>query len=112
MYEMEGALPGCVTLGRQLPGKPGVARRPPVPSTRVKCQVSRLFPRPGVAPGWFPFPTVKVFLLLSRRSRKSLRQFILSFSLSTRYPQNAGGYPHVTAVIHRLMHNSSTGYLT
>ncbi len=74
--------------------------------------VSRLPTRPGVAPGWFPFPTVKVFLLLSRRTRKSLEEFISSFSLSTRFPQNTRSYPHVTAVIHRLMHRSSTGYAT
>ena len=54
--------------------------------------VSRLPARPGVAPGRFPFPTVKVFLLLSPPSRRS--------------------YPQVTAVIHRLMHSSSTGYAT
>ncbi len=46
MYEMEGALPGCVSLGRRLPGKPGAARRPPVPSTRLKCR----FPDPPDVP--------------------------------------------------------------
>ena len=38
MYEMEGAMPGSVALGRQLPGKPGATRRPPVPDTRVTCR--------------------------------------------------------------------------
>ena len=28
--------------------------------------------------------------------------------MSTRCPQNAAGYPHVTSVIHRPMHNTST----
>jgi hypothetical protein len=31
------------------------------------------------------------------------------FSRSTRCPQNADSYPHVAAVVHRLMHSSSTG---
>ena len=29
--------------------------------------------------------------------------------MSTYYPQNSAGYPHITVVIHRLMHNPSTG---
>jgi hypothetical protein len=74
--------------------------------------VSRLLTRPGVAPRRFPFPAVRVFLLLSWRTRKSLGEFISSFSLSTCFPQNARSYPHVTVVIHRLMHRSSTGYAT
>ncbi len=65
MYEMEGALPGCVA-----PGSP-VARltrhyAPPAGTGNPRdVPVSRYFPRPGVAPRRFPFPTVKVFLLLS-----------------------------------------------
>ena len=110
MYEMEGALPGSVTLGSPVARQ--TRRHAPPASTRYprEVPVSRYLPRPGVAPGWFPFPTVRVFLLLSPPSCKGLREFILSFSLSTRYPQKANGYPHVTAVIHRLMHSSSTGY--
>ncbi len=103
MYEMEGALPGCATLGRQLPGKPGVAGRPAGTKYPREVPVSRLIARPGVAPGWFPFPTVRVFLLLFPGSRKSLRQFILSFPLSTRNPQTDSGYPPVyTQLIHKL----------
>ena len=110
MYEMEGALPGSVA-----PGSP-VARqtRRHAPPAGIRdprdVPVSRYFPCPGVSPGRFPFPTVKVFLLLSPPSRKSLREFTLSFFQSTRYPQNIDGYPHVATVIHRLMHSSSTGY--
>src|SRR6266704_5247302 len=65
MYEMEGALPGRVA-----PGSP-VARltrhhAPPAGTGNPRdVPVSRYFPRPGVAPRRFPFPTVKVFLLLS-----------------------------------------------
>jgi hypothetical protein len=83
MYEMEGAVPGCVA-----PGSP-VARltrhyAPPAGTGNPRdVPVSRYFPRPGVAPGRFPFPTVKVFLLLSPPSRKSPREFILGFSAST-----------------------------
>jgi hypothetical protein len=92
MYEMEGAPP------------PAGARYP------LEVPVSRSLPRSGIAPGWFPFPTVKVFLLLSPPMRKSLPQFIPDFLPVPRYPQENPGYPHVTAVIHRLMHSSSTRY--
>ena len=83
MYELEGAVPGCVA-----PGSP-VARitryhAPPAGTGNPRdVPVSRYFPRPGVAPRRFPFPTVKVFLLLSPPSRKSPREFILGFSAST-----------------------------
>jgi hypothetical protein len=103
MYEMEGASPGCATLGRQLPGKPGVAYHSAGTEYPREDPVSRFIPRPGVTPGWFPFPTEKVFLLLFPGSRKSLRQFILSFSLSTRDPQTNSGYPPAyTQLIHKL----------
>ncbi len=32
------------------------------------------------------------------------------FPLSTQYPQNAGSYPHLAAVIHWFIHSPSTGY--
>ena len=64
MYEMEGAPP------------PAGARYP------REMPVSRYLPRSGITPGRFPFPTVKIFLLLSPRMRKSLRPFILNFSPS------------------------------
>ncbi len=90
MYEMKGALPGCAApdppvawLPRRR-GPPAGARHP------RELPVPRLSPCPGVAPGWCPFPTVKVFLLPSRWSRKSLREFILGFfcvhTLSTECP--------------------------
>jgi hypothetical protein len=83
MYEMEGALPG-----RVIPGSP-VARltrhhAPPAGTGNPRdVLVSQYFPRPEVAPGRFPFPTVRIFLLLSSSSRKSPREFILGFSEST-----------------------------
>ena len=61
------------------PGLPGATRRPPVPSTRGKYRFPGLSRVPGEAPGWCSFPAVKVFLRPPRPSRKSLREFILSF---------------------------------
>ena len=83
MYEMEGALPSCATPS------PPVARQtlrhaPPAGTGYPReVLVSRRFPRPGDSPGRFPFPTVKHFYCLPPSSRKSLREFILSFFLST-----------------------------
>jgi len=79
MYEMKGALSGRAAPDRPVARLPR-HRAPPAGTKRPREQpVSRPFPCPGVAPGWCPFPTVKVFLLPSRWSRKSLREFILSF---------------------------------
>lgn len=110
MYEMKGAL-----SGRALPARPVARlprrRAPPAGAKHpLEPPVSRLFPCPGVAPGWCPFPTVKVFLLPSLWSRKSLREFIFSFfrvhTLSTECrPLSAchNGYPPAyTQHIHRL----------
>src|SRR6185437_3818359 len=108
MYEMEGAPPGYVAPGSPVAWQTRHYAPPAGTGNPRDVPVSRYFPRPGVAPRRFPFPTVKVFLLLSPPSRKSPREFISSFSASTRYPQNIGGYPHVGMVIHRLMHSSST----
>jgi len=87
MYEMEGASPGSSRQASRLPVPPGVTRRPPVPDTRVKCRFPGAYPRSGDNPGRFPFPTVKVFLLLSSRLRKGpppiFWQFTLSFFPST-----------------------------
>ena len=114
MYEMEGASSGLAAPGR--PVTRPTRRRAPPAARRYgyphEVPVSRLLPRPGVAPGWFPFPTVKYFYCFLRRSRKGVRQFISSFFLSTRCPQNDDGCPHMTVVIHRHMHSSSTGYPT
>jgi len=107
MYEMKGALSGRAApdppvawLPRHR-APPAGAKHPPEPP------VSRLFPCPGVTPGWCPFPTVKLFLLPSRWPRKSLRESILSFSLSTHCPQNADGYPPAYAqAIHKFIHRS------
>ena len=112
MYEMEGASPGYVALGSPVARFTWRHAPPAGPEFPRDVPVSQYFPRPGVTPGRFPFPTVKVFLLLSPPSRKGLREFILGFFVSTRYPQKAHGCPHVASVIHRLMHSSSTSYPT
>ena|SRR6516165_1107731 len=114
MYEMEGALPGYATPS------PPVARQTPhhAPPAGtgypLEVPVSRRFPRPGDSPGRFPFPTVKVFLLLSPSSRKSLGvihfEFFPVHMISTdhrRLSAHSGDYPRL---IHRLVHSSSTGY--
>jgi hypothetical protein len=62
----------------RLPGLPGATRRPPVPNTRENTGFPA-FPRPGGGPGVVLVPAVKVFLRPPRPSRKSLREFILSF---------------------------------
>ena len=69
--------PCLATLGQvsQLPGLPDPAGRPLVPCTRDRyrfpdlCHVPRSCPRE-----WYPFPTVKAFLLPRRVPRKGLRQ--------------------------------------
>jgi hypothetical protein len=110
MYEMEGALPGYVA-----PGSP-VARQtrhyaPPAGTGNPRdVPVSRYFPRPGVAPRRFPFPTVKVFLLLSRAVAQESAGIHFKFfgvhMISTEYWQLSaryGGYPPAYAqLIHRL----------
>jgi len=90
MYEMKGALPGCAAPDPPVAWRPR-RRAPPAGARHPReLPVSRLSPCPGVAPGWCPFPTVKLFLLPSRWSRKSLREFILGFfcvhTLSTPCP--------------------------
>ena len=62
MYEMKGAL-----SGRAAPDPPVAwlprRRAPPAGARRPRePPVSQLFPCPGVAPGWCPFPTVNVCL--------------------------------------------------
>ena len=112
MYEMEGASSGHARQGS--PVTRLTRRRAPPAGTGYphKVPVPWLLTTSRVAPGWFPFPTVKYFYCFLRRSRKGVRQFISSFFLSTRCPQNDDGYPTIKAVIHCLMHSSSTGYPT
>ena len=67
MYEMEGASPGCVVPCSPV-AWPTRHYAPPAGTGNPRdVPVSRYIPRPGVAPRRFPFPTVKVFLLLSPR---------------------------------------------
>ena len=117
--------PCLATLGQvsQLPGLPDPAGRPLVPCTRDRyrfpdlCHVPRSCPRE-----WYPFPTVKAFLLPRRVPRKGLRQSYgeifaihtlstergrlsavsegLSTGLCTTLPQITGGNPGNTPDMH------------
>jgi hypothetical protein len=80
---------------------------------RYPCEgpVSRLLARsPGSPPRSCPFPAVKAFLLPPRTPRKSLRSIISGFSAIHMVSTEECGYPHLTVVIHRLIHMSSTSY--
>jgi hypothetical protein len=110
MYEMEGALPGLAAPDRPVT-RPSRRRAPPARARHpYEAPVSRPLPRPGVAPGRCPFPTVKVFLLPPGMSCKGLRQFILGFfsihTMSTKSWELSAfdnGYPPVNAqCVHRL----------
>ena len=114
MYEMEGASPGYATpsppVARQTP------RHAPPAGTGYprEVPVSRRLPRPGVAPGRFPFPTVKVFLLLSPIVAQGYAgihfEFFFVHTISTEYRRLSAclrgyplGYPPAYAqLIHRL----------
>ena len=111
MYEMEGALPSYATLS------PPVARQTPrhAPPAGTgyprEVPVSRRLPRPGVAPGRFPFPTVKVFLLLFPVVAQGYTgihfEFFFVHTISTEYRRLSAcirGYPLAHAqLIHRLV---------
>jgi hypothetical protein len=112
MYEMKGALSGYAAPDPPVAWLPR-HRAPPAGTKRPRePPVSRLFPCPGVAPGWRPFPTVNVFLLPSPGSRKSLPEFIFSFfsvhTLSTECRWLSAchnGYPPAYAhLIHKVVH--------
>ena len=62
MYEMEGALCGLAAPDRPVARLPRRCAPPARAKHPREPPVSRLFPRPWVAPGWCPFPTVNVFL--------------------------------------------------
>jgi hypothetical protein len=112
MYEMEGASPGYVALGSPVARFTWRYAPPAGPEFPRDVPVSQYFPRPGVTPGRFPFPTVKVFLLLSPPSRKGLREFILGFfgvhTISTEGPRLSArcvGYPPAYAQLIHKLHN-------
>jgi hypothetical protein len=80
MYEMEGASSWLAPPGRPVTRSTWRCAPPAGARDPREAPVSLLLAAFRVNPGRFPFPTVKIFLLLSRRSRKSLRQFIFRFS--------------------------------
>jgi hypothetical protein len=94
----------------QLPGLPGAARRPPAPDTRAIHRFPGPFPRPRSCPQMVPVSDGESISTPSAscRARVCGHSFQVS-SLSTRCPQNKAAYPHLSAVIHRLLHKKSTG---
>jgi hypothetical protein len=86
---------------------PAPAGRPPGPATRVRSRFPGSFHVPRVSPKAVSVSDVKVFLLLSSPAAQAPavnnREFF-------RYPQNDGGYPRTRELIHRLVHNMSTGH--
>ena len=97
----------------RLPGLPGATHSPPVPGTRCKFQFPGLYIAPGETPWMVPVSCGEnISTPFAPRRARAHRNSFLSFFLSTPCPQNPAGYPHVTAVIHRLMHSYSTGHPT
>jgi len=110
MYEMEGALPGCVTLGHRLPGRPGVARHPPVPSTHAKCQFPSLpasRSRPRMVPVSNGENISTAFRTVMQESAAIHFEFFPVHTISTERSQLSscyGGYPPAYAqLIHKLL---------
>jgi hypothetical protein len=105
-----GWSPASPVRAVRLPVRPGATRRPASARHPRQIPVSRPFPRPGEAPGWCPFLAVNAFLRPPPPSRKSRREFILSFfrihMLSTesrRLSAHSSGYPLASA---QLIHKS------
>ena len=99
MYEMEGALPGCAALGRQLPGcpVPRAARQGQTPARDIGFPVSPTF---RGRPRAVPVSNGEVFLSLLRAPRKSPRLIISLFldvhNLSTEYGQFSARRDHLS----------------
>ena len=112
MYEMEGPCPAsphrlasCLALLAQR-----ATRRGQVPVRGTGLPAPPTFP--GSPPGDARFRTVRTFLLPERAPRKSPRPSHFRFSrYPQRNPRKTGSYPHLTAVIHGLVHSLSTGSL-
>src|SRR6185312_17392342 len=66
MYEMEGASPGCVAPGSPVAWQTRHYAPPAGTGNPRDVPVPRYFPRPGVTPRRFPFPTVKYFYCFPR----------------------------------------------
>ena len=62
---------------------------------------------PGVSPWAVPVSDVDVFLLLGPQAAQGAERGNLELF---RYPQNSGGYPLISGVIHRFVHSISTGH--
>ena len=94
--------PGQATpyrFGGQLPGFSrycGASRRCQPPALGTGFPV---LSRPGVAPGWCPFPAVKVFLLLCQRATQ---EPALNYFFSFHYPHDVHKKPAVIRIYQRL----------
>jgi len=112
MYEMEGPCPASphrlasyLALLAQR-----ASRRGQVPVRGTGLPAPPTFP--GSPPGDARFRTVRTFLLPERAPRKSPQPSHFRFSrYPQRNPRKTGSYPHLTAVIHGLVHSLSTGSL-
>ena len=112
MYEMEGPCPASphrlasyLALLAQHATRRGQA---PVRGTGLPAPPTF----PGSPPGDARFRTVRTFLLPERAPRKSPQPSHFRFSrYPRRNPRKTGSYPHLTAVIHGLVHSLSTGSL-
>ena len=109
MYEMEGALldlPSRLATAPSSTGSggptAGASHPRPVPGFPVPFGVPRGFPL-----GWCPFPTWMYFYSPGPGRRKGPREATEDFF---RCPQDEGGYPRLSWVIHRLVHSISTGH--
>jgi len=112
MYEMKGALSGRAAPDRPV-ARPSRRRTPP-----RQCQAPArntgfpAFPAPpGSPPDGARFQRWMSFYCLWQSCARACRDSFSVCLMSTRCPQDNAGYPHVMAVIHRLMHNLSTGDL-
>src|SRR6516162_6180647 len=111
MYEMQGTLPGVVASGQPWPGLPSAGAPPARARNPRSAQVALLLPRPGVAPGAVPVSNGEsISTALARDGARPATHLFRALFQSTGCPQNMVGYPHSTAVFHRLLHKSSTGY--
>ena len=110
MYEMEGPrratpLRADSFLAARCHEPPARARHP------RKTPVSRYLPRPRGCPRVVPVSNGEcIFTCLGAHRARACGQLFSVFSISTFFPQNAAGFPHVAVIIHGIIHSSSTGH--
>jgi hypothetical protein len=90
-----------------LPGSTGSGGPTAGASHPRPVPVSRFLPRSPGFPWVVPVSDVKVFLLLQSRAAQAPEGSNRDFFF---YPQNDGGYPRISEVIHHTVHSISTGH--